>query len=543
MAKKALMRASADRKPSKPARVPHSKPAVQPAMPAHVETMLALQQQYGNRYVQRLLKQQEPGTPTLMGIESQVQRVVLGGAGGSTPQKNPAAVLEQCKKIDPFKAAYAAAQTAGVPDQDFLTQIAALIRETNDYVRRDVVDILTRVAEAKTAEKNGSAPRQEQVGGQLVVDVDNDLTFTAVNPKPSTGTNFGRRTGALDVTYTALNAQVQNGLTVTDTPTQFKVSSGAAKFFANALIKAPSAAMMAEWDIGFIQTVLAGNREIGYKTGEGYSRALTLSTGAPKKDSSRGYTGVWYGAGTGMKSLPANQTASVSLMMEDQPAVSRDLQPGDVTQSMTGQDSFKVWLILRKKDGSEIHFLHSWTWHIDYTADPTLAPNMGAMLDGESALDDGSQAVLSGPNALDTLEIKDEMRPQLVPLAERGLGDLPSLAAFKTMKKMATGMTPLSGQLPSKEYGLRVTQIKDHMANRRWKEAFTAIDRLKTSLDAMNSATKYWKSAPLKQQYFMPILEAVVYQRDLIIKEVQKASGIVAITATGINAPINLGGP
>ncbi|MGG6296320.1 DUF4157 domain-containing protein [Leptolyngbya sp. AN02str] len=89
--------------------------------------------------------------------------------------------------------------------------------------------------------------------------------------------------------------------------------------------------------------------------------------------------------------------------------------------------------------------------------------------------------------------------------------DLPSHVQFNRMKKEATKSVSIgSGQLSKKAYKKLEEKYNQAMRQGKLTEAKIVIDQLVVDLDRMNSqGDKYWKQNALKQEYFIPLYNAV----------------------------------
>lgn len=96
--------------------------------------------------------------------------------------------------------------------------------------------------------------------------------------------------------------------------------------------------------------------------------------------------------------------------------------------------------------------------------------------------------------------------------------DLPNMATYKQMKKLATQLITIkSGMLPTKKYGQYVEECQMLKAQKKWVELRDKLQELENHLLKMeNAGLNYWnKDLTLKEKYFRPIYNAVRIQHQM----------------------------
>jgi hypothetical protein len=462
-------------------------PAISPQLPLTAERVLSLQQTHGNRFVQQMVNSRRKSASREISstTDESVQRAIfIQGVGGRMKEvKNPAVILGKIKNAAPD--VYKFLTDIGMADQDISTEIQAFIDSSSDYTLAQVNSGLQRIAE-------------------------NRVATDPLNQRQTT-------VGAVELTITSLGTNVVPGLEIVENGATITSRAKGANFRANVLVKGPEAEV-GTWQVGFVQTILSAHRDIYYQTSDGLTRVTSIDVPNPMRDSSRGYAGPWLNNMT-YTGLDAKEIASATVSMEDQPSVTWTAKTGEVLQQIIGRDTFKAWLIMRKSDGSDVRFLHLWEWHADYGHSQDMAGVLGTRFDGESPDTTGAGAVLGGAPALDSYTVQDRLVPRRISDTLQVIGMLPPQDEFKTMKKKATGLTPFSGMIPTKEYGQWATRYTNFVNKREWQNAVASITWLKNALTRMLNAKGYWKSDPLKQQYFMPIYESVMVQDELATEQ------------------------
>lgn len=172
------------------------------------------------------------------------------------------------------------------------------------------------------------------------------------------------------------------------------------------LISAPSTAEAALWEIGFVQTVMRLERNIVWETDDGKLVRYRARTDGPTKDGPAGYTGPWYDNPPTypvVVELKPELFQKVSVKIKDRPSFSFSPPSRRKLKSITGGESFKTWIALRKKDGSQTVFLRMWEWHVEYTIDWKEIPEFGIVLDGVEQNATGMGALMDGKTTKDSI--------------------------------------------------------------------------------------------------------------------------------------------
>jgi hypothetical protein len=126
----------------------------------------------------------------------------------------------------------------------------------------------------------------------------------------------------------------------------------------------------------------------------------------------------------------------------------------------------------------------------------------GAWLRSETANPTGRGAVLAGPRATDPGEAATTSDEFL----------LPTPADYKTMKKSATkARTVGSGMMSRATYGDLYAQYARAVSHRDYRMAVTVLEQMKANLDLMGQkGTEYWKSELLRQSEYLPLRNTIV---------------------------------
>lgn len=452
---------------------------------AHV---LTLQRSLGNQTVQRLLQREPDQRPPQIARRPipAVQRVIGSGIGNLKDKKDEERLLNKFKNPiqHEFYPIYQQAQQAGMTDED----LKRIIKEMNEAPELYfIADVQKRIEElARNRQDNNLNERQQQSGG---------VTFTIIKD----------------------NYSIPGGLNTEHDGQTRRLKVKTVEFTAEVMVEGPSAEQTKEWQVGFIQTVTSLDRYVFVlDKHDGMKRKQIHSTlPGPRRDGPKGYTEPWFDPKS--YSNVSRSTDFISTRMPDTPSLSADF-PGRTFQGMTGCDTFRTWLVARKKDGSAILYLKMWRWNARYHSDPSKAASLGAAFDGTSPAGDGTGAVLDGPVGKDAIQTTFEATT--LGQQEVTMGALlPSQEAFQEMKKNAKRKnTPFSGMLPVKKYGQLVATFHQAVSGNDWTAAKRTIDELKAKLDLMNEKTteNYWQSNDLKNTYFMPIYNAVCAQQRFV---------------------------
>jgi len=168
------------------------------------------------------------------------------------------------------------------------------------------------------------------------------------------------------------------------------------------------------WEIGFTQTVMHLERKLVFRESKDTEVLLRSWIPSAHKDGPRGYNELWFDPQC-KQPLAAKRFQLVDVWIKDQPGMSWTLPVGHTLLNISGGEAFRTWLILRKTDGSALHFLRMWEWHVDYTIDPQNVSRFGVCFDGiQLYATSGVGAVLDGANVKDIMRNEARKDRQLV---------------------------------------------------------------------------------------------------------------------------------
>jgi hypothetical protein len=168
------------------------------------------------------------------------------------------------------------------------------------------------------------------------------------------------------------------------------------------------------WEIGFTQTVMRLERKLAFRESKDTEVHLRSWIPSPHKDGPNGYNEVWFDPQC-KQPLAAKRFQLVDVWIKDQPGMSWTLPAGHTLLNISGGEAFRTWLILRKTDGSALHFLRMWEWHVDYTIEPQNIARFGVCFDGiQLYAASGVGAVLDGSNVKDIIRTEWRKDRQLV---------------------------------------------------------------------------------------------------------------------------------
>jgi hypothetical protein len=159
------------------------------------------------------------------------------------------------------------------------------------------------------------------------------------------------------------------------------------------------------WTLGMVQTVLSSNRVLRFVRPDESVRTVTVTLPGPHNDRREDGEVPWYDKVQSRFVLDAEyQVADV--LLDDQPGFRVSKHVLEHLEDMSGTDEFRAWLILRRNTDGWICWLFAWDWQIDYQATGGTVS-----LTGTTWYPDGSDAVLDGPRASQSVQSDSTVQP------------------------------------------------------------------------------------------------------------------------------------
>jgi hypothetical protein len=160
--------------------------------------------------------------------------------------------------------------------------------------------------------------------------------------------------------------------------------------------------LQGQWTLGITQTVLSADRTVVLSRPDGSKRTVRMWLDAAALDRRPEATEPWYDASSGHAVLDEDYQAVV-VAADDQPGFVLDKEQDEELESMSGEDTFATWLVLRN-DGGDTKFLHRWDWSIAYQ-------DLGGKVSLTAAdwYGSGDDAVLSGTRAGEAVQTSEDV--------------------------------------------------------------------------------------------------------------------------------------
>jgi hypothetical protein len=201
-----------------------------------------------------------------------------------------------------------------------------------------------------------------------------------------------------------LTLKLSEAITVPRAGFKHSMDTKVLKIDAEVAIKSDDPAEAAQWTLGFVQAVTRLNRVVNIA--EKQRRGVwTWSIAAPHKDGPAGDTTVWFDPSARV-ALAATTFQVVERSMMDRPGFKWSNEPDVRIERVSGGDSFKTWLVLRRNNAvnaGQTLFLRMWEWHVTYGIDSQAAAGGGISLDRTEERPDGNDCVWSGSNCKEVI--------------------------------------------------------------------------------------------------------------------------------------------
>jgi|GEM_PF-5413533 len=319
------------------------------------ERVLALQRTYGNRFVQRLVADAPPAVQrTITTLRRKTAKNML-----STFKMSKSTYYEEAIKY-------------GLKDQDIIDKFQALIEREDVYTYTEAEQI---------------------VAAQILDDIN-----------PVSKTNREKILDGLKVTIANHSEKVDIGQVIEANGNTYKVHSKWLRIDTNLLISGTDTEVE-KWDIGFIQTVTGSERSIYYIDKEGNKRLQMLTLPDAKRDGGSDILIPWF-QDKAMRSFGKKGLLQAEVSFEDRPGFGIDLLENEMLDRLCWRDAFKLVLAMRRKDGTAIHYLHTWIWHADYDNSKDEG-ELGIVVSTNVDGGDGSDLVFDGPRARNSFDTTD----------------------------------------------------------------------------------------------------------------------------------------
>lgn len=224
--------------------------------------------------------------------------------------------------------------------------------------------------------------------------------------------------GGVSFTVTAFSPTVAGGLQITEDATGVGISSQT--YTATGTVEATGPkSRVANWDVGFLQTVYESSRNFYYKS-SARTKSSDVCTVLPVRD---GDTLIqpWYGMET-VSSFLAASPDTQSSTMQDTPGTSSSWDDpvsgeADTLDHTDGRDVFRSWLAVRNRTDFHKKYLRFADWRVDYsttvdTTQPvgsrvTAGGAAGASVTGQGNGMGGKQPALFDPVANDVAKVRN----------------------------------------------------------------------------------------------------------------------------------------